>query len=165
MRQGIAKSASRLRWGVLIAAGLLLAQYVAARFGVTLGHLRIEYRGNGGPPQFAGAIGDGTMLLLLIAVFQLVRMLRLVEQGDNFSAPVTRRFRGFAFWLLLMALFSFLAPIVAELASHQAGPRHHIRVPFDTRELLLVGITLLLFLIARLLERAGEIEHEMSEIV
>ena len=46
-----------------------------------------------------------------------------------------------------------------------AGGIHRIEIVFDLRQLLLLGITMVLFLIARLLERARELETEVREFV
>ena len=63
-----------------------------------------------------------------------------------------------------MALFELLAPIFVA-----ASPRARASAPgalvLDLRDLLTVGITLLLFLLARLLERARAIDEEMREFV
>jgi hypothetical protein len=64
----------------------------------------------------------------------------------------------------MMALFGFAARLVAGLAGGPPGI-HLVAVRLDSRELLILGITLVLFLIARLLERASEIEAEMREFV
>jgi hypothetical protein len=51
------------------------------------------------------------------------------------------------------------------LAGTTTRGHHRIFIVLDIRDLLLIGITALLFLVARMLERARAIEHEMSEIV
>ena len=61
-----------------------------------------------------------------------------------------------------MALFSTLAPMV--LAASAPG-RHRLMVLVDLRDLLMIGLTLVLLLIARMFERARSIQDEMSEIV
>jgi hypothetical protein len=112
--------------------------YLAARFDLRLGGVHVEYR---------------------------THAARLIQLGELFSVEVVRRFRGFAFWLLLMALFGFFAPIVFALAQGAPSELHPVAFLLDLREALTLGITLLLFLLARLLERAREIEAEMREIV
>lgn len=166
MDKGINRTAARLRWGLIVAMGAMALLYLAARLELGFGPARVEFRDDGLAPAAARIVADGTMLLLLVALARLSQMLRLVEQGELFSAPVIRHFRGFAFWLLLMALYGFLAPIVLTLAAGpDAGSPHRMAFVLDLRELLTLGITLLLFLLARLLERAREIEAEMREIV
>ena len=170
METGITRTAARLRWGLIVAMAAMALLYLAARLELGLGPARVEFRDDGLTPAAARIVADGTMLLLLVALARLSQMLRLVELGELFSAPVIRHFRGFAFWLLLMALYGFLAPILLTLAEGpRAGPGdgapHRMAFVLDLRELLTLGITLLLFLLARLLERAREIEAEMREIV
>ena len=68
-------------------------------------------------------------------------------------------------WLLVMALFELIAPIVAGLAGATPSYQHKFRIGIDLRDLLTVGITLLLFLLARLLERARRLDEEVREFV
>jgi hypothetical protein len=110
-------------------------------------------------------VGDGTVLLLLVALFRLTQMLRLIQMGEMFSVEVIGRFRSFAFWLLLLALYGLVAPTLLALAEGAATGTHRLAFVLDFRQLLTLGITVLLFLLARLLERAREIEAEMREIV
>ena len=165
MDQGIAKAAARLRWGVFAAIAAMLLFYLAARFDLQLGRTHVEYRIHESSPFIGRMVGDGSMVLLLVALLRLTQMLRLIEMGELFSVGVIRRFRGFAFWLLLLALYGLAAPILLSLAGSAASDRHRLALVVDFRQLLTLGITLLLFLLARLLERAREIEAEMREIV
>ena len=143
---------------------IMLLLYVAARFGGQLGPVRVEAEGHG-PPGWAMVIGDVRILLLTVALFQLTQMLGKIACGELFSAAVVGRFRSFAFWLLLMALFSLIAPIVAELISLPGGHERRLALRIDFREVLTVGVTLVLFLLARLLERARSLDEEMREFV
>lgn len=143
---------------------LMLLIYIAARLGIQVAHAHVEYRLHGIGAPYAEAIGDGSMLLLLIALFRLTRMLGHIAAGELFSVPVIRSFRGFAFWLLLMALFELVAPIAAGLLGAGSSSPHGFRIAIDLRDLLTVGITLL-FLLARLLERARGLDEEMREFV
>lgn len=161
----ISRTAARLRWGAFAVIAVMALLYVAARFDLQLGQAHVEYRHHGISPAAGRTVGDGTVLLLLAALLRLTQMLRLIQGGELFSVEVVRRFRGFAFWLLLMALFGFVAPIVLGLAEGASGRPHRFAVLLDLREVLTLCITLLLFLLARLLEHAREIEAEMREIV
>jgi hypothetical protein len=165
MDQGIAKAAARLRWGVFAAIAVMALLYVAALFDWQLGGAHVEYRLHEVSPTMGRAIGAGTMVLLLIALLRLAQMLRLIEMGELFSVEVVSRFRSFAFWLLLLALYGLLAPTVFAFAEGLATRTHRFAFVLDFRQLLTLGITVLLFLLARLLERAREIEAEMREIV
>jgi TRAP-type C4-dicarboxylate transport system permease small subunit len=161
----IRRTASRLRVAVFAAMLLMVLAYVAARLNLSYSHTHIEYRMHGIDTPVARLIGDVSLALLLVALFRLSQMLGRISSGDLFSAAVIRRFRGFALWLLLMALFGLLAPIGIALLGNHHGPPRSIPMVLDFRELLTVGITLLLFLLASLLERARRLDEEMREFV
>ncbi|MFL6830499.1 MAG: DUF2975 domain-containing protein [Sphingomicrobium sp.] len=143
---------------------VMVLLYAAARFGIRVGPAHVEYREDAPALMFTRLIGDVTLLLLLVALFQLTRMLGRIAAGELFSAVVVSRFRSFAFWLLLMALFSLLAPPAAQLLQQSPGG-HRLQLIIDFREVLTVGVTLVLFLLARLLERARAIDEEIREFV
>lgn len=163
--QSITRTAARLRWAVIAVLAVMVLLYVAARSGLDLGGARVEYRAHGQHRAPLAWHGDIAMLLLAIAMFRLTQMLGAIAAGDYFSVVVTRRFRGFAFWLLVMALAGLLGPLIAEAWRFLAGPRAALELRIDFREVLTVGITLVLFLLARLLERARRLDEEMREIV
>lgn len=165
MNQGIARAAARLRWGVFAAIAVMVLLYLAALFDLQFGGAHVEYRLHEVSPAVGRLVGGGSMLLLLVALLRLTQMLKLIETGELFSAEVIRRFRGFAFWLLLLALYGLAAPILIGLAEGAGTQNHRFAFVFDLRQFLTLGITLLLFLLARLLERAREIEAEMREII
>lgn len=137
--------------------------YGAARLGLQLGELRIEYHGQGDPAS-AKAIADIVMVLLLVALFRLAQMLGVIASGELFSAGVIGRFRSFAFWLMLAALFRLFAPAAWALIEVAQGG-HRLEIRIDFRDVLTVGVTLVLFLLARLLERARRLDEEMREFV
>ena len=161
----VARAAARLKWAVIVALVLMLLLYVAARFDLQLGRAHVEYRVHGSSHTSAKLIGDGTMILLAVALVQLVLMLGRIARGELFSAAVIRHFRGFALWLLLMALFGLVGPIAVDLATPQEDIHRQIRIAIDLREVLTLGITLLLFLLASLLERAQRLDDEVREFV
>jgi hypothetical protein len=162
---GVARSAARLRWIVIGALIVMLSLYVAARFHLQLGRVHVEYFVHGSSSASAQLIGDGTVILLGVAVIHLILMLGRIARGELFSAGVVRNFRGFALWLLLMAVLGMVGPFVAELAAPRLTGHHLIRIAVDLREVLTLGITLLLFLFASLLERARRLDEEMREFV
>ena len=160
----ISRSAARLRWAVFAAMAAIVLLYAAGRFGFPLGGAHVEVRSHGGSPAIAQGIGDITTLLLLVALFRLTQMLGRIADGEMFSAGVIGRFRSFALWLLVMAIFALVAPIAAELLELSQGG-HALEIRIDFREVLTVGVTLVLFLLARLLERARRLDEEMREFV
>jgi hypothetical protein len=161
----IRRSAARLRIGVITAFALVLGLILCGRLGLSIGraHVLLQSRFPGSSSVFQ--TDDGILLLLGVAIYWLTEALRSVAAGGLFSRVVVRRFRLFALWMLLAALFSALAPtIIAAFADSPPG-RHRVMLVADVRDLLLISLTLLLFLIARMFERARAIEDEMSEIV
>ena len=144
---------------------VILLLYAAARMGFSPSGTPIVFRSHSIGVPFAAYVGDGIMALLLISIYWLVAALRSIERGGLFAPQTIRLFRRFASWLLVMALFSFIAPILIAAVFFDHKQTHHLMVSLDVRDLLLIGITALLFLLARLLERAGEIEQENREII
>lgn len=157
-------SARRLRWTIGILWAVLLAVYVAGRMGLAAGPLRIQAHGLSGAPDSLVYAADISLVVLTVALFQLNKMLQAIADGELFSARVIGCFRSFAFWLLVLALVWIASPIVAELIR---GPGEAQRLEFrlQLRDILTVGVALILFLVARMLERGREIETEMREIV
>ena len=161
----IARSAARLRLAVLVTMVFVAAAYVAGRLGLTAGAIRFEARSSAGGGVVGQQIADCLVILLGVALWRLTQMLRAIAAGDLFSVRVVGAFRSFAFWLLLMALLGIIAPLLLELFRTQTGPVHRFAFQLELRDLLALGVTLILFLVARLLERARQIEDEMREIV
>ena len=160
----IGRTATRLRWGVWIFwAGTLLA-YAIGRFGLTFGVVEVKAQSAAGDAPSFMLIADASILLLSVALYHLTKMLGAIAEGDLFSARVVKAFRSFAFWLLLVALVWIVAPIAAVLL---AGPGDARQFEFrlQMRDVLTVGIALILFLVARLLERARTVDEELREIV
>lgn len=161
----IRRSASRLRILVFAAMALIVLVYVAAQLNLQFGGAHVEYRGRELGVPYEQAIGAISLLLLLTALFRLAQMLRLIADGELFTMPVIRHFRGFALWLLVMAAFEMVAPVAAGMLGAAATRPHLVRLMFDLRDVLTLGITLLLFLLANLLERARRLDEEMREFV
>ena len=158
----IRRAAVRLRWAVLVAITFMVGLYLTARFGLPLAGVHIVHRQSAGSSPLIGDLG---IVLLVVALVRLVQMLGAIAAGQLFSTTVVRRFRGFAFWLMLMALIGLLGPIVAEFIRAQGEPFSRMQIVLDFRQILTVGVTLLLFLLARLLERARDYEAEAREFV
>ena len=161
----IQRSASQLRAFVFGAMVLIGALFLAARLNLQFGHAHFEYRLHDLGSPFEDWIAAGSLVLLLVALFRLTQMLKAITEGELFSIGVIRRFRGFAFWLLLMALFELVSPVIAGVLGAAASYPHRILLTLNLRDILTLGITLLLFLLARLLERARSLDEEMREFV
>ena len=164
IENSIAQSAARLRLSVLALMIILGLLYGAAGLGLDVGGMRFDYRHHVPTAEFARIASHVSMALLGLALFRLTQMLRAIADGDYFSAQVVERFRGFAFWLLAMALLGAVAPILVGLLDRRSG-HAALTLRLDVREVLTAGITLILFLLAKLLERARELDAEMREIV
>jgi hypothetical protein len=163
MEDHIVRSAHRLRIAILVVSAVLLLLYLAGRLGLPIVGPPIHSHSRAADAVGIPLIGDGITLCLAIAIYWLTEALRRIGPAELFSIAVIRCFRLFAFWLLLMALFGFLTPLL--LARFGPPRMHRIMLVIDIRDLLLIGITLVLFLLARLLERARAIESEMREFV
>jgi hypothetical protein len=157
----ITRSAARLRIAVIVAMVVLGAAIILAWVGGPLGIARVEVREHAG---LIDSLTGGTISIILIeiAFFRLTQMLGGIAAGDLFSGRVIRHFRGFAFWLLIVALVGLGVPLIGSLLG--SGP-HRVALVLDLTKILAVGVTLLLFLLARLLERARRLEDEMREFV
>ena len=161
----ICKTARRLRWAVWIFWGCIILAYIAGRLGLSLrGAVEVQAHSTVAESGTPMIVADITILLLSVALYQLSRMLGAIGEGDLFSARVVGAFRSFAFWLLIVALAWVVAPIVAVFLT---GPdeAHRLEFKLQLRDVLTIGIALILFLVARLLERARTIDEEMREIV
>ena len=161
----IARSAARLRLIVFTAMGLIVLLYLAARLGLQIGRARVEYHAHMAANGSTWFIADAGVALLVVALLQLTQMLGRIASGELFSVGVVRSFRSFAFWLLLTALLGLFGPPLNSLLQMKAGDGHAVRFAIDFREVLTVGVTSVLFLLARLLERARLLDEEMREIV
>ena len=161
----IGKTARRLRWAVWIFWACIILAYVAGRLGLSLrGAVEVQAHSTVAESGTPMIVADVTILLLSVALYQLSRMLGAIGEGDLFSSRVVGAFRSFAFWLLVVALAWVVAPIVAVFLT---GPdaAHRLEFKLQLRDVLTIGIALILFLVARLLERARTIDEEMREIV
>ena len=161
----IRRYARRLRLGVLAVFAAVLLLVVFGHFGLRIAGAPVLLQSQSDAAAGVLRIADGILLLAAIAIYWLTEALRAVAAGGLFSSVVVKRFRLFAMWMLIMALFSTIAPMVLAAATSASSDRHRIMLVIDVRDLLLVGLTLLLLLIARMFERARAIEDEMSEIV
>lgn len=97
-------------------------------------------------------------LLIGLALFRAIALLRAVEAGRAFPA---RELRGFAFWLFLTVLFTVLGHPLLQLA----GGAHRLVLSLSGGEALMLLLTGLLFFVARLLAEAERLADEHSQIV
>jgi hypothetical protein len=161
---GIERHARWLRLAIPAVIGLLAALYLLARFGIGLSGVTVVSRSAAGGTAPVW-LGDVTLLLLVASMWPLQRMLRKIEAGDAFSVAMVRDFRAFAAWLLALSLFRTVAPGLFAVLAAPAVDDVRVALTVDVRDLLLLMFTLILFLVARLLERARLAEEAMAEIV
>ena len=158
----ICRSAKRLRAFVIflmVVLGGSMAIALSTQCGLTLGHVHVQLQQHSSLADSIAGAGL-TVVLIEIALLRLTQMLSSVADGDYYSIGVVRHFRGFAMWLLIAGVVRILAGMVQPFTS---GPA--IMIGIDLQQALTVGLALLLFLLARLLERAREIEQENREII
>ena len=161
----IGKTARRLRWAVWVFWACIILAYVAGRLGLSLrGAVEVQAHSSAAESGTPMIVADITILFLSVALYQLSRMLGAIGEGDLFSARVVGAFRSFAFWLLVMAVVWVVAPIGSVFLTG-LNDAHHLEFRLQLRDVLTIGIALILFLVARLLERARTIDEEMREIV
>lgn len=149
-------------WGFVL---LVAAAYLIGRFGLAVGPM-VEVRYHASHLTWpAQAVSDVATIMFLVALVQLALLLRHIGHGELFGARVTGSLRRFAFWLFLSALVSIVGPTLVELATvdHRSGGAIHITA--DLRDLFYLVASLVLFLVARVIEEAAGIDAELREIV
>ena len=156
------RAARRLRLFVLFATALIVLLILFAAY-VTLNGNAANFPAlqikTGGLPPVPGAIALLLFgLLISLAMFRAVALLRAVEAGNVFPA---RPLRGFAFWLFIAVLVPVLAPPFLHLASGA----HRLELSLGGGEALMLLITGLLFFVARLLDEAQRLADDHSQIV
>src|SRR5437868_2001005 len=117
----IARSARRLRIAVLAVFALFALVYLSGRLGIGLIGPPIRIKSHTTDELGTPYITDGITVLLAISIYWLAEALRAIAGGGLFSASVVPRFRLFASWLLIMALFAFVAPMLADALVEPSG--------------------------------------------
>jgi hypothetical protein len=108
-------------------------------------------------------------LIFLAGLYRLVRLMRLFEQGEFFSARAVRHLRVFALSLLLGTLASCLLPavelvIARLLTAHEPAPMT-ISFNVDSSDVWMAMIGALFFTIAWIMEEAGQLAEDNQLIV
>jgi hypothetical protein len=150
----------------LLAFGFLAACWVAAT-GVT-GFVGAPVRVDAGglPPRAAAGAVALMALLLILALRRLVRMLALVEAGRPFGTA--SELHGFARWLFATVLVSVLLPPLVHLAlgpDGGGGSARSLTFSMTGDQALMLLVTGLLFLVARLLDEAQRLADDHEQIV
>lgn len=154
------RSARRLRLVALFGLGLVELMILFAAWVLLTGRrdqfASLTIHDQGMTPVAAAIVSLLFGLVIGLALLRLVAMCRQVEAGARFPA---RALRGFAKWLFLAVLLSVLAPLAGILTG---GP---VTVSLSAGEALMLLVTGLLFLVARLLGEAQALADDHSQIV
>jgi hypothetical protein len=162
------RAARRLRLVTIGAIGLL-ALGTAAAAAIQLSaepHVApavVEVDAAGLPPVQGAIMLVAIAILVGLALLRLARMLGRVEQGSPFAGG--GELRGFAFYLLLSVLAAILLPPLLQLASAAISGTGRVTLALEGGQLLMLLVTGLLFLVARLLDEAQRVADDASQIV
>jgi len=157
----IARFAGRLRravWALsLLIAGAtataILLPVPAGRNGAFLSY-------DGLPRAWAIPIAALAVGLTLAGLFELGRMLRLVEADAAFSPRATRHLKRFAAMLMAAVLAAILLPAAGRFMT-QGG----LTLSMDSSDALLLLVSIVFFLISRLLDAAAAYQEDSRSIV
>ena len=160
--ESLARAARRLRLLTLFGTALVLLAFLFAA-GLTFGGHAADFPGiavHAGelPPAPAAIMMVLFGALIALALLRMAAMLREVEQGRIFPAAALR---GFARYLFL----AMLASIAGPPALAAAWGARQLSLSLDSGQVLMLLVTGLLFLVARLLDEARAIADDASQIV
>lgn len=157
----IGQFARRLRYAVFLFALLLaLATAASILFPAGPGRGGAALSTDGLPRAWAAWIAIASVGLALAGLFELGRMLRLVETDAAFSPSATRHLKNFGGLLIAAVLVAIFAPGFARLLRHEG-----FTLSLDSSDALLLLVSLLIFLIARLLDAAARYQEDSRSIV
>ena len=160
--------ARRLRQATLVALALLVLVTGLAAFWLWSGQAEaggglVEIDDSGLPGGPAALVQLASGGLLAIALLRLASMLGQVEAGRPFATA--RPLRGFAFFLFLSVLASILLPPLIQLALAATAGSGRATFSLAGEDVLMLFVTGLLFLVARLLDEAQRVADDASQIV
>lgn len=151
--------------GAVVVPLLTAAAISGPLTGSETGSVTATLEGQGLPWGVASAIASGVALLIVCALLSLRRMLTDVAMGNLFSPLVTTRFRRFAMWLVAACLTSVVLPAAAQLVIGLGHAPHAIPISLDARDVLLLFLSVLLVLVARLFETAAHYREDSLSII
>jgi hypothetical protein len=163
------RSARRLRQLTLGGIGLLVLLFLGALWVLASGQMPpagslVRVEAGGLPPRAAAALIALFAVLLGLALRRLARMLRIVEEGRPFATA--SELHGFALLLFLTVLAAILLPPAIQLAlGGQSGGAHRVTFGLSGDQALMLLVTGLLLLVARLLDEAQRLADDHSQIV
>ena len=157
----VGRFARRLRHGVLTLALLLaLATAASILLPAAPGQGGASLAADGLPQTLAAGIAVISVGLALIGLLELGRMLRLVEADAAFSPRATRHLKNFASLLIAAVLAATIAPGLVRLIRHEG-----LILSLDSSDALLLLVSILIFLIARLFDAAARYQEDSRSIV
>lgn len=164
----ICRSARRLRHATLAMAallGVLMLLGIAVLLSGRRGDFAALEIDDSGLAPVPGAILLAIVgILIVVALLRLARMLGKVGGGAPFGAAAD--LRGFAFYLFLAVIAANLGPLLLQFAAAAAGGEaREIRLSFGMSEILMLLVSGLIFLVAKLLDEAQRIADDASQIV
>jgi hypothetical protein len=166
MGAGIGATAATARWTRRAIVVVIVATVGVQLAGLARRSAHVQFHGLGeGVPGLAITLAHA--LCMAVALVQLALLLGRLERGELFSMGVTHRLRQFAlFALLASVLASVVAPLVLFfLPSCAAAAPCPRRVMIDIRGLWTLVISLVFFLVARILDEARRIEEDHRQII
>lgn len=161
-------SARRLRHATLAIAALL-GLMVTLGIVILISGRRADFTAvqieDSGLAPAPGAVLLGIIgILIVVALLRLARMLGKVAGGSPFGAAAD--LRAFAFCLFLAVLAATFAPALLQFAAQALGAEaRQIKLSLGITEVLMLLVTGLLFLVAKLLDEAQRIADDASQIV
>ncbi len=159
----IARHARLLRGVALTGAAVLP---LLALIGLAAPNRIVQVDSSGTLPLFwAGLVGVGQALLLAAALVALARMLGEIAGGRIFAPSATRPFHAFARLVLFSVIAGLVLPPAIEGVLIVTAGWRHLTIGIDSTEFVLLLVSFVLFLVARLFDEAARLEEEMRSIV
>lgn len=157
---------STARWtrvGIVALFVLVIGLQVSTLFGGPR-HMLIHGLGQG---WIGAAVTVLHGALMLFGLYQLLLLLGEIEKGELFSSGVTRPLRTFALCIMVASVMAaVVAPlIVFFMPDCDPSGVCRRRLTMDMRGLLNLIISLVFFLVARLLDEARRIEDDNRQII
>lgn len=161
------RSARRLRWVTLAATIVIETVILVSAWLVVSGQqdsvAAIRVHSAHLPPPATAICLLLIGLLVGLALLRLSRMLGRIAGGERFGAASD--LRAFSFYLFLSVLVSIFGTPFFQAVRLAAGGPHQIGLSFELGDALMLLVTGLLFLVARLLEDAQSLAEDHEQIV
>jgi len=157
----IVRLARRLRltvWALVLLLALATTAAILIPFAGGPNGAYLTY--DGLPRAWAAPIAVLSIGLVLWGLIELGRMLRLVESDAAFSPRATRHLKHFAALLMAAVLAEILVPPIVRMALQSV-----LTLSLESNDALLLLVSLVFFLISRLLDAAAAYQEDSRSIV